>query len=141
MRVFKRLASLFTRIDASDLWRQFEARYGLKRTQVPRLADLRAHNDWPLFMAALDNECNILGEAMLAARGDEAVNLTRGQVLGLRRALTLVDEIIAKEEEIARTLADRASIDARRADATTTALYASPYWRPSDAANGAKSRS
>lgn len=100
---------------------------GMREADVARLrlwwSDLDARQ---AFLEALDRQCNIHAEALLLARDSTDVHMQQGTIHGLRRAATLVDELIAAHESAKRSAAGRnAERDAEHASRVVS-LYGSP---------------
>lgn len=117
---------------------QLQRPFGLFAEQTQKLAELRLEDGWQVFQEVLDASVNINAEALLATRDAYSDTYLKGVITGLRKAGTLVDEIIAKTEENARA-ADRTAIRNQPSPiARVAATYGTPAWRgrPAGAAAG-----
>jgi hypothetical protein len=103
--------------------------YGLKDGQIAQLKTLIARSEWKEFQSLLDLLCTFLAEGLLLELDERVIHQTRGYILGLRRAGTLVDEIsTALEATDARERRD--SIAEQRArERQQLAAYGTDFWR------------
>lgn len=105
-----------------------ENMFGLGDAEILSLAELRATEEWPIFLKVLDCQSTLYGEAMLASVSVEKMWEMRGYILGLRRAGILVDEILQKQKESKTEDERRRSQQFRANDHRATALYGTASW-------------
>ena len=100
--------------------------FNLKPAELARVKELRGHPHWPIFLGLLDKLTTLSAEDMLQASTTEAVLHYRSYILGIRRAGTVVDEMITGEKanDARRNETRRGTTD----DARRLALYGSPYY-------------
>lgn len=101
---------------------------GLSDAEVAALRALRSDDGYAVFLKALDGIIRLQSEGLLRPSARSAtVHFQRGQIAGLVRAGTLVDEVVKADDD--RT-AVRAEAERRKRDAAAgraAALYASPF--------------
>lgn len=121
MGLFRKLA---------DLVSGSPAQQSLLPSELSAVKRLRSSEDWPSFVKLLDEAIATNAEALLASRDAYTDTYYKGVVAGLRKAGLLVDELLAKEQEIARYHERTANAANRRnnADAVGAALYGTPAW-------------
>lgn len=108
--------------------RGFKPLLGLSSQEIGVLKEFRHHDGYEIFLQALDVIVNLQGEVMLSTREDAIVHETRGHVLGLRRAATLIDEILI-QEDADRTQRERRATNAEHApDPRNLSFFGSPSW-------------
>ncbi len=104
-----------------------EPTFNFTEAQLQELRSLVGEPGFDRFVDALDRLAKLSSEGFLApSMNTDLLHYTRGYVAGLRKAATLVDEILAGATYRAR-LADAAATDPSIARAA--ALYATPAWR------------
>ncbi len=103
----------------------FKPLLGLTTQEVGLLKEFRDHDGYEVYMKALDRVINIQAEVILSAREDAIVHESRGQVLGLRRAASLIDEILF-QEDASRRQSER--VEPERPDPRDTSLYGTSAW-------------
>ena len=85
---------------------------------------------WTVYLQALDKLTTLESETLLSSRDSALLNETRGLILGLRRAGTLVDEILIKVKEV-HAFNDKLRTNAAlraAAEHRVAALYGSSAW-------------
>lgn len=103
--------------------------YELTPSEMARLIEIRGHPHWDIYLSLLDKLSSFLAEDMLRADSAENVLFYRSYLLGLRRAGTIVDEIIQRNE--AKDARIRESEDVRnwlRDESIAAATFGTPYW-------------
>lgn len=102
--------------------------YGLKDSEYSKLKELVSHPHWKDYTSLLDTLATFLTEDMLSSSTTEAVMFYRSYIIGIRRAGTIVDEIIQnKEATDARSRPDPGRM-ARTAGERRNATYGTPFW-------------
>lgn len=98
-------------------------------TQLVDLKTLHSQEAWASYQSLLDSAINLYAEQLLATSEDAEVHRLRGLILGLRKAGTLVTEIIRQQdfEDGQRNHTDSTGAD--RAAERATALYGTRYGR------------
>jgi len=101
--------------------------YNLKPSELIALKNLHASADWPIYQSLLDTLVNFHAEQMLSAADTAEVHRLRGLILGLRKAGTLVTEIIRQQEyeDARRSTSERTAAD--RDHERQLALYGSYF--------------
>jgi len=101
--------------------------YNLKPSDLIALKNLHASADWPIYQSLLDTLVNFHAEQMLSAADTAEVHRLRGLILGLRKAGTLVTEIIRQQEyeDARRSASERTDPD--RVSEQRLALFGTPY--------------
>ena len=102
--------------------------FDLTPSELHALKEIRSHPQWGQYLSFLDKLTTFYGESMLQATKSEDVLFYRSYILGLRRAGTVVDELIKEEEaRDARRKSGPTDLDLtiKRAAAT----YGTPYFR------------
>lgn len=93
--------------------------FALHPEEFAILRELTTHEAWPTYQALLDKLITFHAEQLLATDADNEVHRQRGFILGLRKAGTLVTELIRQQEyeDVRRTKLDRgaSSRDTERA--------------------------
>lgn len=108
--------------------KQEQRLFGLTDVEVRALRDLRATDEWKIYLKVLDLQSIMEGEAMLATMDATQMWLSKGRILGLRRAGFLIDEILLKETET-QTNNERRRHNAEHAtDHIKSATYGTPAW-------------
>jgi hypothetical protein len=102
--------------------------FGLTDVEVRALKDLRATDEWQVFLKVLDMQSTMEGEGMLATMDATQMWLSKGRILGLRRAGFLIDEILLKETETRKTDERRRFNEQHATDHVKSALYGTPAW-------------
>lgn len=100
--------SLFRRSAAptTDPYTAFLEHWNLTASELAALRSMRDDAGWPVMLKLLDARLVMLGDAVLAPRAHDDVAFLRGQATGIHESVRLVDEIIHKEQELARHAAD-----------------------------------
>ncbi len=70
----------------------------LSASSLAALKTLHSHESWPAYLALLDSAINLYAEQLLVSDNDAEVHRLRGLILGLRKAGTLVTELIRQQE-------------------------------------------
>lgn len=130
-RIFENLKNLFLPRAKSNMREPF---LGLSRGEALALRDLKDHPGWQAYLTTLDSTVNLYAESLLQTRDSAALHELRGMILGLRKAISLVDETAHRVTELDRLDAERAKLDAVNAERRTAGLYGSPAWLPSEPA-------
>jgi hypothetical protein len=102
--------------------------FGLTDVEVRALKDLRATDEWQVFLKVLDMQSTMEGEGMLATMDATQMWLSKGRILGLRRAGFLIDEILLKETETRKTDERRRFNKQHATDHVKSATYGTPAW-------------
>lgn len=102
--------------------------FDLTDAEVRQLRELRSTEEWRTFLKVLDMQSTMEGEGMLATMDATAMWLSKGRILGLRKAGFLIDEIIAKETEIQKDNERRRFAAEHATDHVRTATYGTPSW-------------
>jgi hypothetical protein len=102
--------------------------FGLTDVEVRALKDLRATDEWQVFLKVLDMQSTMEGEGMLATMDATQMWLSKGRILGLRRAGFLIDEILLKETETQKDNERRRYSAEHATDHVKSALYGTPAW-------------
>lgn len=94
--------SFFTLPELFKRWRspppeKFVLPYDLKPEEFSQLRTLRHAEEWASFQRVLDEVVKLNGEILLVGKGDESLHFYRGLIHGIRKAATLIDEIIAAQ--------------------------------------------
>jgi len=99
--------------------------YNLTPEQLSVLRELSSLQAWKVYQSLLDVQINLLAEQLLAT-GDDVI---RGNILGLRKAGTLITEILRQQdsEDARRTRTDRAA--GERLAERELSLYGTRYGR------------
>lgn len=70
----------------------------LSASSLASLKVLHSQDAWQEYLALLDSAINLYAEQLLASDNDAEVHRLRGLILGLRKAGTLVTELIRQQE-------------------------------------------
>ena len=106
------------------------------------LRRLRGMEEYDVFLKVLDDRLKFIGDSLLASTDAYTDGLLKGQALGLKRAGTLVDEILLTQEH--KVESERRQNDARDARAESSrklGLYGTPAWKAGFAAGRGRSAS
>lgn len=106
--------------------RTTEPKLGLSPEQIAALRSLRASDEWKAYTVILDTAITLYGEALLAARDDASLRELRGTILGLRKAVHIVDETIRQADELERSEQHKRSASDAARDGRLANLYGSP---------------
>ena len=99
MNPFINLGDLFRRRkDPSKTPDDFSIPFGLTPAEFRAIKDLRGSEGLAAWRKALDQVVKLSGEQLLQASKDESLHFHRGVIMGIRKSLTLVDEISRAEE-------------------------------------------
>lgn len=99
MNPFTNLGDLFgRRREPSKTSDEFSIPFGLTPSEFRALKDLRGSEGLAAWRKALDQVVKLNGEQLLQASTDENLHFRRGIIMGIRKSLTLVDEIAQAEE-------------------------------------------
>lgn len=101
---------------------------GLSPEEARSLASLKDHPAWHAYLSTLDTVVNLYAESLLQSRDDAALHETRGVILGLRKAVSLVDETLHRTDELSRQQRQRERLAADESERRTRAFYGSPVW-------------
>ena len=105
-----------------------ESPLGLTREQIHLLGVLKNTEEWGVYLEALARLVNIESEVLLSSQDAYHDTLRKGILLGLRRAASLVDEILTKAEQNEQQR-NRAEQRREYADSIRKfALYGTPAW-------------
>jgi len=105
-----------------------EPMLGLAPGEVSQIAELRHEPHWQTYLDALDSAAILYGEAILQSRDAAVIHELRGTVIGLRKAATIVDEILHRRDELDRVNQSRDELAQRREGRRDAALYGTPAW-------------
>lgn len=100
--------------------------YNLKDSELAALTELRSHPHWKYYIHLLDTLTTFLHEDMLASE-DANLPFYRAQILGVRRAGTIVDELIQQEKAKDARTRERSNTDGRD-ESRKLAAFGTPYW-------------
>ena len=128
--------TFFTLPELFKRWRtspseEFILPYGLKPEEFSRLRTLRSSEEWTSFSSVLDEVVKLNGEILLAGGKNKQLHFQRGLIHGIRKAATLIDEIIAAQtlhDEQERKRKDAGNTSSTRNRTFTT--FGSPNWSP-----------
>ena len=105
--------------------------FNLSASSLASLKALHAQEEWSDYLNLLDSAINLYAEQLLATDSDAEVHRLRGFILGLRKAGTLVTELIRQQDyEDARKQQLVAGATDRDADRDAD-LYGTRYGRRS----------
>ena len=100
----------------------------LRESEVNALARLKAEDGWAVLIKLTERRVTLLGEEMLTTPDIDRVLHLRGQVLGLREAVTLVDKTLKAGEDF-NAYRSRRNIDgADRDRRAVLATYGTEFW-------------
>ena len=83
--------------------------YDQSRESIRELHSLATDPKWPLYQSLLDSIITINAEDLLLLRSAEDIHFLRGYILGLRKAGTIINELVndlAKEDARIRDRSD-----------------------------------
>ena len=104
----------------------------LTKGDIAKLKSLRGALGWKEYQALLDRLAALYGEQLLGKSDNNEIHFLRGSILALRRAGTIVDEIIQHMEGKDAERDRRAADDERRTElARRLATYGTPFWTES----------
>lgn len=118
--MFKRLRDIFAPPPAAT-----GHSHGLTQKQVEALTRLSVNADFLTFQEALDATIILQGEKLLATSDAFSLARLQGVLLGLRRAGTLVAEVLQSEQHAA---ADRKPAGRDTASARRISTFGTPAW-------------
>lgn len=98
--------------------------WGLSKGELNLLADLRNHEGFDTYLSLLDKLSILYGDALLVSNDNVTVHYYRGMIQAIKSAASLVDETLAKQEDLARTAPIADTRDAR-----VHATYGTPFWK------------
>lgn len=124
--IFATIASLFGYTPKPASLR--EPLLGLTPEQARSLAALRDSPAWEHYLSTLDTVVNLYAEALLQTRDASALHETRGVILGLRKAASLVDETLHRADELTRQQHQSAQLADDQRQRRHLSLYGSPAW-------------
>lgn len=101
----------------------------LRQEQLTQLATLRSYSEWEEYEALLDRLITYHNESLLLDRSEDNIHFQRGYIAALRRAGTIIDELIRSQEgkDAERTRRELRS-DQHRAEQQRLATFGTPYW-------------
>lgn len=102
--------------------------FELAPSDLARLRDLRSHPHWDTYLKLLDKLTSFLAEDMLNTSDVQAVLHYRSAILGVRRAGTLVDELIKADEAKDARQRDREHTRRNLDESRAIATFGTPYW-------------
>lgn len=100
----------------------------LTPVEVRQLKDLRTTDEWKTFLKVLDIQSTMEGEGMLATMDATQMWLSKGRILGLRKAGFLIDEILLKETEKQKENERRRYNAGHANEHIAATLYGTPSW-------------
>lgn len=103
--------------------------YGLKDGQIAKLKGLSTNTAFKDFQELLDSLCTLLAEGLLLESDEANLHMTRGYILGLRRAGTIVDEIINSLESADVGQRRDAAREQRERERRRLATFGTGFWR------------
>ena len=125
----KRFASMFRSMsDWLDPRKPRDVTASLSDAEIRALKDLSLTDEWDIYVKALDIQQTLIGENIIVCTQNEVLHQSRGHVLGLRDAASLIQRIVDAHEEGKKNDERRRSAIERADDPKLTATYGSPYW-------------
>ena len=119
--------SIFELIDRIRSPESSRPKYDLSEEDFKYLELLRDKKEFEVYLKAVDRQANFIADGLLASQDSYNDTLQKGILLGLRKAGTLVDEILQQRHHAAeskRRRTDRGPDQLQR----TAALFGSPAW-------------
>lgn len=105
-----------------------EPRCGYTEEQIRMVRDLRDAPGWEIYLNLLDAQVKFQSEVLLHSRDAAAIHEARGFILGLRKAVSIVDETL-RIENANDDARNRLAADERdAADRRKYALYGTPLF-------------
>jgi hypothetical protein len=126
--------NLFRDIQAFLQWRKDCADqnpYELDEADIDNLEGLSFTKEWDFYTKLLDNDIHIQAEKLLTVQ-PEYVERTRGFISGLRRAGTIIDQLLTEQEQKNARRRQREHSAEREQSHRRAVTYGSPFWDTSD---------